>query len=202
MSTWPSPDRFDPQPTLEGELVRLKPLRADDYDALHAVASDRLIWEQHPENNRHEPEVFRRFFDEAMERGGALAVLDAASGELIGSSRYHDYDGARSAVEIGWTFLARKYWGGRYNGEMKQLMMDHAFRYVDHVLFVIGPGNRRSRRAVEKVGGTFLEMRTVEQGERCVYRISAPRVATRAGAPAAGGRTAPATGEPGARAAR
>lgn len=82
MSTWPSPDRFDPQPTLEGELVRLRPLRADDYAALHAVAADPLIWEQHPENDRHEPEVFRRFFDEAMERGGALAVLDAASGEL------------------------------------------------------------------------------------------------------------------------
>ncbi len=196
MSTWPSPDRFDPQPTLEGGLVRLRPLRADDYDALHAVAADPLIWEQHPENNRHEPEVFRRFFAEAMERGGALAVLEAASGELIGSSRYHDYDGARSAVEIGWTFLARKYWGGRYNGEMKQLMMAHAFRYVDHVLFVIGPENRRSRRAVEKIGGTFLEMRPTERGARCVYRISAPRAAANAGSPATGDGTTPATGEP------
>jgi RimJ/RimL family protein N-acetyltransferase len=84
-------------------------------------------------------------------------------------------------VEIGWTFLARKYWGGRYNGEMKQLMMDHAFRYVDHVLFVIGPENRRSRRAVEKIGGTFLELRRTEGGERCVYRISAPRHAPQVG---------------------
>jgi len=173
VSNWPSPDRFDPQPTLRGELVHLRPLREGDYDALHAVGSDPLIWEQHPDRNRHEPEVFRAFFREAIERGGALAVLDAASGEMIGSSRYHDYDGARSAVEIGWTFLARRYWGGRYNGEMKQLMMVHAFRYVDHVLFVIGPENRRSRRAVEKIGGTFVEMRSTEGGERCVYRISA-----------------------------
>lgn len=179
MSNWPSPDRFDAQPTLRGELVHLRPLREDDYAALHGVGSDPLIWEQHPDRNRHEPEVFRAFFREAIERGGALAVLDAASGELIGSSRYHDYDGSRSAVEIGWTFLARKYWGGRYNGEMKQLMMDHAFRYVNHVLFVIGPENRRSRRAVEKIGGTFLEMRPTERGERCVYRISAPRAGAR-----------------------
>ena len=195
MSTWPSPDRFDPQPTLEGELLRLRPLRAEDYDALYAVASDPLIWEQHPEHTRHEPDVFRAFFLEAMERGGALAVLDSTSGAMIGSSRYHDYDGVRSAVEIGWTFLARKYWGGRYNGEMKQLMMDHAFRYVDHVLFVIGPENRRSRRAVEKIGGTLLEMRPTERGERCVYQIPAPRVAARAGAPSAGGGTMPAPGE-------
>ncbi len=183
MSTWPSPDRFDPQPTLEGELIRLRPLRTGDHDALYAVAADPLIWEQHPENNRHEPEVFRRFFEEAMERGGALAVLDAASGTMIGSSRYHDYDGVRSAVEIGWTFLARKYWGGRHNGELKQLMMDHAFRYVDHVLFVIGPENRRSRRAVEKIGGTLLEMRPTERGERCVYRISAASRSPRARRP-------------------
>src|SRR5690606_6216362 len=104
VSTWPSPDRFDPQPTLAGELVRVRPLREADYDALYAVASDPLIWEQPPDHGRDEPEVFRRFFAEAMERGGALAVLDVVSGEMLGSSRYHGWDGDRSEVEIGWTF--------------------------------------------------------------------------------------------------
>ena len=175
MNGWPPADRFDPQPTLRGELVHLRPLREEDYAALQAVGSDPLIWEQHPDRNRHEPAVFRAFFRQAMERGGALAVIDAVTGEVIGSSRYHGYDGARNEVEVGWTFLARRYWGGRYNGEMKRLMLEHAFRFVDHVIFVIGPENRRSQRAVEKIGGTFLEMRSLEQGERCVYRISAPR---------------------------
>ena len=191
MSPWPSPDRFDPQPTLEGDLVRLRPLRAEDHDALFAVASDPLVWDQHPNRDRYRPEVFRAFFREAMDRGGALAVLDAATGEIIGSSRYHGYDGARSEVEVGWSFLARKYWGGRYNGEMKRLMLDHAFRYVDHVIFVIGPENLRSRRAVEKIGAVFHEVRVVDQGERCIYRIAAPRVAARTGAPGAGGGAMP-----------
>jgi RimJ/RimL family protein N-acetyltransferase len=175
MTTWPSPERFDPQPILEGELLHLRPLRVEDHDSLYAVASDPLIWEQHPDSDRYRPEVFRRFFDEAIERGGALAVLDAATGEIIGSSRYHGWDGVRSEVEIGWSFLARRYWGGRYNGELKRLMLDHAFRYVDHVIFVIGPENWRSRRAVEKIGAIYHEMRGVDQGERCIYRISAPR---------------------------
>jgi RimJ/RimL family protein N-acetyltransferase len=180
VSTWPAPGRFDPQPTLRGKLVRLRPLRETDFDALHAVGSDPLIWEQHPERNRHEPEVFRAFFREAIERGGALAVLDAATGRVIGSSRYHGYDGARSEVEIGWTFLAREYWGGRYNAELKRLMLDHAFRFVDHVVFLIGPENWRSRRAIEKVGGTYLEMRPDGRGGgSCVYRVSAPRHAPR-----------------------
>ena len=43
-------------------------------------------------------------------------MIDVATQEIIGSSRYHGYDAGRSEVEIGWTFLARKYWGGRYNG--------------------------------------------------------------------------------------
>ena len=187
MNPWPSPDVFDPQPTLRGELLHLRPLREEDFDALFAVASDPLIWEQHPNSDRYRPDVFRTFFREAMERGGALAVLDAATGGMIGSSRYHGFDAARSEVEVGWSFLARKYWGGTYNGEMKRLMLDHAFRYVDHVIFVIGPENRRSRRAVEKIGAVFHEMRMVDQGERCIYRISAHRVATPADPPTAGG---------------
>jgi RimJ/RimL family protein N-acetyltransferase len=187
LSTWPSPDRFDPQPTLRGELLHLRPLREADFGPLFAVASDPLIWEQHPNSDRYNLDVFRAFFREAMDRGGALAVLDAATGEIIGSSRYHGYDGARSEVEVGWTFLARRYWGGRYNGELKRLMLEHAFRYMDHVIFVIGPENFRSRRAVEKIGAVFHELRVVEQGERCIYRISAPRAATTADSPDAGG---------------
>src|SRR5512140_1723936 len=119
------------QPTLTGKLVRLRPLRAEDFEALFAVAADPLIWEQHPAADRYQPAVFRTFFDDALKSGGALLVLDAASGEVIGSSRYHAGDRDGRQVEIGWTFLARRYWGGRYNAEMKSLMLKHAFQYVD-----------------------------------------------------------------------
>ncbi len=147
---------LDRQPTLVGERLTLRPLRDDDFDALYAVASDPKIWAQHPEPTRWQEPVFRHFFAEAIASGGALAAIDNASGAVIGSSRYHDYDPDRSVVEIGWSFLARNYWGGRYNGEMKRLMLDHAFRSVDRVVFVIGPDNTRSRRAVERIGARLV----------------------------------------------
>ena len=146
---------FDAQPTLESELLRLRPLREDDFDALYAVASDPLVWEQHPNSDRHEPGVFREFFREAMASGGALLISDAVTGAVIGSSRFHGYREAEREVEIGWTFLARTCWGGRYNGELKRLMLEHAFRFVDSVVLVIGETNTRSRRAAEKIGATF-----------------------------------------------
>lgn len=144
---------FDYQPHLEGELLNLRPLRADDFDHLFAVASDPLIWEQHPVKDRYMAADFRRFFEEALDSGGTLVATDKQDDRIIGSSRFHDYDSARSEVEIGWSFLARPYWGGRYNGDMKKQMLMHAFQYVDRVVLLVGPDNRRSQRAVEKIGG-------------------------------------------------
>ena len=142
---------FDLQPVLVGELLALRPLRREDFGELYAVASDPLIWEQHPQHDRWQRPIFERFFEEAMASGGALLATDAADGRTIGSSRYHGYDEPASEVEIGWTFLARSYWGGRHNREMKRLMLDHAFRFVERVVFRIGPENLRSRRAIEKL---------------------------------------------------
>jgi RimJ/RimL family protein N-acetyltransferase len=165
---------FNLQPLLKGQLVELRPLRADDFDELYRTASDPLIWEQHPNSDRYKEEVFREFFREALASGGALVALDAKDGRVIGSSRFHGYDGERSEIEIGWTFLARSHWGGLYNGEMKQLMLQHAFRFVETVVFLIGPQNLRSQRAVEKIGGFRVGERTDKNGRTSlVYRITA-----------------------------
>ena len=150
---------FDLQPVLRGDLLMLRPLRAEDFDDLYAFASDPLIWEQHPDKTRSDPAGFRRFFDEAMASGGALIAIDKATGAVIGSSRFHGYDSEADEVEIGWTFLARSHWGGRYNGEMKRLMLTHAFRFVRRVVFLVGPDNIRSQRAVERLGGVRAGMR-------------------------------------------
>jgi RimJ/RimL family protein N-acetyltransferase len=138
---------------LTGEFLELRPLRAEDFDGLYAVAADPLIWEQHPVRDRHEEAAFRVFFREALTSGGTLIVIDANSQRIIGSSRFHGYDEERSEVEIGWTFLARSHWGGKYNGEMKRLMLRHAFRCVTSAVFRVGLQNVRSQRAVEKIGG-------------------------------------------------
>ena len=159
---------FELQPTLVGELLELRPLKPEDFDQLYSVASDPLIWEQHPARDRGEAGPFRIFFREALDSGGALVAIDRQNGRIIGSSRFHGFDPAASEVEIGWTFLARKYWGGVYNGEMKQLMLSHAFRFVERVVFLIGPDNIRSRRAVEKIGAEYVGTRTNERGQESV----------------------------------
>lgn len=164
---------FDRQPTLEGAVLRLRPLREEDFHDLYAVASDPLIWEQHPVRDRHTPRVFQAFFREALESGGALIALDARDGQVIGSSRFHGYDSVRSEIEIGWTFLARSHWGGLYNREMKQLMLRHAFRFVKSVVFLVGPQNLRSQRAMEKIGGVRVGSRIDGSGrESLVYQIA------------------------------
>jgi len=164
---------LDRQPILQGELVVLRPLRADDFDALFRVAADPLIWEQHPEPERCQEPTFRAFFDQALASGGALVALDSASGQIIGSSRFHGYDPDSSVVEIGWTFLARQYWGGRFNGDMKRLMIEHAFKSVERIVFVIGPENRRSQRAVEKIGARRASSTVDAKGNaRLVYELT------------------------------
>jgi RimJ/RimL family protein N-acetyltransferase len=146
-------DEFDLQPNLKGELIELRPLTSKDWDDLFSVASDPLIWEQHPESDRYKQDVFRVFFREALESGEAFVVIDNKSQRIIGSTRFYGYDPEKSEIEIGWTFLARKYWGGRYNREMKQLMLAHAFKFVENVVLLVGPKNIRSQRATEKIGG-------------------------------------------------
>ena len=171
---------FELQPTLTGELVSLRPLQPADFDQLFAVARDPQIWEQHPCSDRYQEPVFREFFRDALESGGALLAQDQGDGKTIGSSRFYGYDPSRSEIEIGWTFLARSHWGGRYNGEMKRLMLDHAFRFVEHVVFLIGPENLRSQRAVEKIGAVCIGSRPNKLGQQSVlYQITRDQYAAR-----------------------
>jgi RimJ/RimL family protein N-acetyltransferase len=164
---------FEFQPVLTGDLLELRPLRKDDFRALYVVASDPLIWEQHPEPDRWTEPVFLRFFNEAIDSGGALVVHDRKDGRVIGSSRFAQHDRAKSEIEIGWTFLARSYWGGAYNREMKRLMLAHAFRFVRCVVFHVGPHNRRSRRALEKIGALSLGLQPHPvSGQAVVYEIT------------------------------
>jgi RimJ/RimL family protein N-acetyltransferase len=147
------------QPTLVGELVEARPLVEEDFAELRAAAADPLLWEQHPDSGRWREDVFRAYFDDHLASGGALAIVERATRALIGATRYANFDPGSSEVEIGWTFLARPYWGGMYNADLKRIMLEHAFRSVRTVVFLVGEDNVRSRRAVEKLGA-------VEHGRR------------------------------------
>jgi N-acetyltransferase len=157
---------FDLQPHLKGKLIEIRPIAPEDWNDLFAVASDPLIWKQHPESDRYKKEVFKIFFKDALESGGAFVVIDTKNKRIIGSTRFHGYDPEKSEVEIGWTFLARKYWGGRYNREMKQLMLEHAFKFVENVVFFVGENNIRSRKATEKIGAVKSGTATKVYGNR------------------------------------
>ncbi len=175
MDSAPLQQSFAFQPTLEGALLRLRPLRADDFPALYAAASDPLIWEQHPQSERYREDVFRPYFDMLLRSAEALVVVDRATDRVVGMSRYHGYDAERSEVEIGWTFLERSHWGGTYNRELKSLMLAHAFRFVRSVVFLVAPENVRSQRAVEKIGGVRFGTRSDAAGRESVaYRIESP----------------------------
>jgi N-acetyltransferase len=151
-----APAIFNFQPTLENELVLLRPLEPADRAALFALASDPLVWEQHPAKERSTPEGFEPYFAEAIACGKAFAIMNKEDHQLMGTSRYHPVPEYDDAIEIGWTFIARKYWGTKYNRSVKDLMIGHAFRFVSHVLFHVDAYNYRSQKAVGKIGGQLL----------------------------------------------
>ena len=170
---------MDRQPTLEGERLLLRPLRRDDWEALYAVAADPLLWEVHPAHDRWQEPVFRAFFDDAMAKGGALAIVDRSTGAVIGSSRFQFCDRPEEdgALEIGWSFLARACWGKGYNAEFKRLMLAHAFRFVDRVVFRVGADNVISRKAMANIGGrltgdSYVEERAGRPVEHVVFEIT------------------------------
>ena len=166
------------QPVLIGTLIQLHPLHETDFEALYAVASDPLIWDQHPCPDRYLRTVFEQFFKEAMASGGAFKILDDQTKEIIGCTRFYELKLAQNEVAIGYTFIAKNYWGGMYNRELKTLMVDYAFQFLNRVIFYVGVENFRSQRAMEKIGGkreTSGITRTYQNGDRVqsfVYVIS------------------------------
>lgn len=140
------------QSELENDLIRLIPLQESDFERLFQVASDPLIWEQHPHKNRYQEVEFRIFFESAIASKTAFLTLEKQTNEIIGSTRYYDFDPENSCITIGYTFLARKFWGGTYNQASKKLLLDHAFNYVEKVRFQIAAENLRSQKALIKLG--------------------------------------------------
>ena len=170
---------MDRQPVLEGERLVLRPLTEADWDALFGVASDPAIWAVHPSRDRWQEPVFRAFFADALAKGGALAIVDKASGAVIGSSRFQfcDRQEEDGALEIGWSFIARDFWGKGYNAEFKRLMLGHAFRHVDRVVFRVGADNVISCKAMANIGGrltgaTYWEDRAGRPVEHVVFEIT------------------------------
>lgn len=167
-------------PKLEGQGIVVRPLLADDFDALYLAASDPLIWQQHPDSKRYQKDIFKaRFFDGALACGSAFVIEDIQSGGIIGSSRYYDWDEGKRSVAVGYTFLKRSHWGNGTNHELKALMLTHAFSFADVVWFHVGSENHRSRKAVEKLGAVEIESVDIDDPSSAIsfkqinYRLTA-----------------------------
>lgn len=170
---------FDLQPTLRGAQLTLRPLTAADREPLWEAARDPLVWEVHPDPSRCTRPGFERYFDGLLQGCGSLAVMDNATGRIIGATRYYDWEPEKREVAIGYTFLTREFWGGAANREMKRLLIQHAAPHVQVIWFHVGKGNVRSRRAMEKIGATAafeaLRPQNGEMVDFVYYRIEPAR---------------------------
>lgn len=167
---------FNLQPTLENDLIAVVPLKGEDFERLYAVASDPLIWEQHPNRDRYKHDVFESFFKGAIESKGAFMVYDKATGNVVGSSRYYEFDEENNSIAVGYTFIGRDYWGRGFNAALKKLMLDYAFQFVDKVILHVGATNLRSQKATERLGAQKIaEIEVANYGEpvkwNYVYQI-------------------------------
>ncbi|MBC7688636.1 MAG: GNAT family N-acetyltransferase [Aquabacterium sp.] len=168
--------QYNPQPTIQNEFVKIQPLTKDDFETLFAVASDPLIWEQHPNKNRYQRAEFENYFMGAIESGGAFLISDRSTGQVIGSTRFYDLNITEKSILIGYTFIARSHWGSRYNPALKKLLLNHAFELLDTVYFHVGAVNIRSQKAMEKLGAVKIgELDVAYFGEpiksNLVYKI-------------------------------
>lgn len=167
------------QPSLISELLEIRPLKFEDYDHLLHAASDPLIWEQHPQSDRWKPEVFKKYFEESLNSKGCIVVIDRKTSEIIGATRFYDYSKENSSITIGYTFLARKYWGGAYNRDLKKLVVNYSLQFVKSCLFQVGLNNKRSQKALERLGAinTGIEEVAISYGppkKSYIYKIEKP----------------------------
>ena len=144
------------QPHLSNEWVSLMPLDTTDFPSLFAIASDPLIWEQHPNPDRYKLSVFEHYFNGAIQSGGALLVRSSVDDSIVGCTRFYDYFPDNGEIKIGYTFFSRKCWGKLFNRATKSLMLNYAFGFVEKVIFHVGAQNIRSRKAMEKLGAILI----------------------------------------------
>ncbi len=153
---------FDPQPTLRGEAIHLRPMAAGDLEGLYSAASDPDVWAGHPATDRYKRDKFEPYFAVLLASGTTLVAVDRRKDEIIGCSRYYVAPDMPDSVSIGFTFLNNAYWGGGTNFEMKRLMLDHAFAAYPGVWFHIAPTNIRSQKATGKLGAQHVYDATLD----------------------------------------
>lgn len=154
---------FDPGPVdLQSPRVKLVPLCADHAGELYEAGRDEAIWEYLPRSVFSSSDDALAWIDAAREEMQAgqripFAIIDRRSGRLAGSTSYLDIQRDHRTLEIGWTWLGKAFQRSFVNTECKLLLLEHAFDVLHamRVQFKTDRRNQPSRRAIERIGGTF-----------------------------------------------
>ena len=155
---------------LRAEYLSLIKTEENHFEALYEVARDPLIWEQHPAQDRWRPEVFSAFFEDGLSNDlGCYTIVNSESQAIIGSTRFYAHNPSDASVRLGYTFLAREYWGTGANQLIKTALLDYCFECVESVYFDIGVSNFRSIKATEKLGAVFWQQ--ADEG-KAIYVLS------------------------------
>jgi RimJ/RimL family protein N-acetyltransferase len=143
---------------LEGDFVRLEPMTLEHHAGLSAVGLDPEIWRFTLVVVQTQEEM-RDYIDAALElqRGGTglpFVTIERSSGQIVGSTRFGNYDPANRRIEIGWTWIAPRWQRTAINTEAKYLMLSHAFERLHCVRVELKTDvlNTRSREAMLRIG--------------------------------------------------
>jgi len=144
--------------TLEGHGVRLEPMRREHHDGIAAAAADGSLW-QLWFTSVPAPAETERYIAQALDGQAAghmlpWAVRELGSGDIIGSTRYHDIVIEADRVEIGYTWYARRWQRSHVNTACKLLLFGHAFERLGCTVVGLRTDNFNfaSQRAIEALG--------------------------------------------------
>jgi RimJ/RimL family protein N-acetyltransferase len=143
---------------LEGDFVRLEPMTLEHHAALSQVGLDPEIWRYTLVVVRT-PEEMRTYMESALNLQGEgttlpFVTIERSSGQVVGSTRFGNYDPNNRRIEIGWTWIARPWQRTTINTEAKYLMLSHAFERLRCVRVELKTDvlNTRSREAMLRIG--------------------------------------------------
>ena len=164
---------------LEGKYVRLEPLRVDHLPALCRVGIDEAIWRWTANIVKDESDIERdvreALADQAAGKSLPFVTIEAATGTVVGSTRFGNIDAINKKVEIGWTWISPQWQRTAINTEAKLLMLTHAFEVWNciRVELKTDANNQQSRNAMTRLGaveeGTMRNHMIIESGR---YRDS------------------------------
>jgi N-acetyltransferase len=162
--------------TLTGAVVRLEPLTLEHVEALALVGLEPELWRWQPTPIASVDDM-RRYVTTALEQRGRgvsepFAIVDLASGRVIGSTRYMEITPEHRRLEIGYTWLGAAWQRTGANSEAKRLLLTHAFETLGaiRVVFKTETNNVQSRAAITRLGavqeGIFRQHLIADSGRR------------------------------------